>query len=400
MRNFFHTTFSSLKIRNYKLYYFGQAISVSGTFLQALAQDWLILQLTNSGTMLGLVSAVQFLPMLFLVSWGGIIADRFPKLKILYITQVASGLLALLLGTLILVGAVQIWMVFVFALCLGLINSIDSPTRQTFVFEMVGKDEVKNAVSLWGVLISSTRIIGPAVAGILIATVGIGMCFIFNAISYIAVITAFLMMRREELHTVAPVPHAKGQIREGLRYVLASPLLLAPLVMMGIIGTLTFEWQASMPLLARFVLHGNAATYSYITVAMAIGMILGGFVNARSSSTSLKRLSYAALLLGIFVLTASLASTLVFALIAFFFVGIFLMGFSNLTSSILQINTDPKMRGRVMSLWSMAFFGSTTIGGPIIGWIGQTFGAQWSLATGGFAAILAALYGLFRERKQ
>ena len=202
MKKLFANTFSSFKIRNFRIYYIGQMISVSGTFLQALAQDWLVLKLTNSGVMLGIALAFQFLPMILLTSLGGVIADRFSKLKILYITQTISGILALLLGLLVLTGTVQIWMVFAFALCLGLVNSIDSPARQSFVFEMVGKEQYKNASGLWVTLISFARVIGPAIGGVLIATIGMGQCFIINAISYVGVIFALAMIRKEELHSV------------------------------------------------------------------------------------------------------------------------------------------------------------------------------------------------------
>ena len=389
-------TFSSFKVRNYRIYYFGQAISVTGNFLQALAQDWLVLKLTNSGTMLGLVLALQFLPMLLLTSWGGVIADRFPKLKILYITQTLSAILALTLGIIVLTGTVQLWMVFAFALGLGLINSVDNPTRSTFLYEMVGKEHIKNAVSLWTILISASRIIGPAIAGVLIVTVGIGQCFVINAISYIAVIIGLAFIRKSELNTVEPVPHKKGQIREGFKYVLSTPILFDSLFMMAIIGTITFEWQASMPLFAKFVLNGDAGIYAAISVAMSIGMLIGGFANASSTKATQKRLVYSALFFGLFVLVASITTSLIYAIIAFVIVGIFSMSFSNLSSSILQINTDPKMRGRVMALWSMAFFGSTAIGGPLIGWIGQNFGARWSLAVGGFAALIATIWGFIR----
>ncbi len=401
MKTILHNTFSSLRIRNYRLYYFSQIISYSGTFLQALAQDWLVLKLTNSGTMLGLVSAFQFLPMLLLVSWGGVIADRFPKLKLLFITQITSGILALLLGILVLTGNIQLWIVFAFALCLGLTNCIDNPTRHTFIFEMVGKTEIKNAVSLWTMLISATRIIGPAIAGILIATVGMGLCFIINAVSYIPAVIALIMIRKEELHSTPPVPHAKGQIREGLQYVRSNPILFNTLIMMAFIGTFTYEWQASLPLFAKFILHGDAGIYSAITVAMSIGMLIGGLANASSTSLSQKRLAYSALLFGLFVLIASATSNIVFAMIAFICIGIFSMAYANLSVSIIQVSTDSAMRGRVMALWSMAFFGSTAIGGPIIGWIGEIFGARWSLTTGGIVAVITALWGLsiFREKE-
>lgn len=399
MKEFFHTTFSSLKIRNYRLYYLGQIVSQSGIFLQALAQDWLVLKLTNSGLILGLVSACQFLPMLILMPWGGVIADRFPKLRLLLTTQTTAGILSLILGILVLTGAIETWMVFIFAVFLGLTNSLDFPTRQAFVHELVGKDEIKNAISLWAILISITRIAGPAIAGILIATVGIGQCFVINAISYIAVIIAFLMMRPEHLHLSERVARVKGQIKEGFDYMLRTPVLFNTLVLLAIVGTITFEWQASMPLFAKFILHGDAGTYSAISVAMSVGMLVGGITNARIGNVSERRLVYSGLLLGISTIAVAFVTNFILALVLFAVVGVFMITFANLSNSILQVNTDPKMRGRIMSFWNMAFQGSTAIGGPFIGWIGQYFGADWSLAVGGAAAVLAALYGFFKLKK-
>ena len=394
MKKLFANTFSSFKVRNFKVYYIGQLISVSGTFLQALAQDWLVLKLTNSGVMLGIALAFQFLPMLLLGSYGGVIADRFSKLKILYITQTISGILALSLGILVLTGNIQIWMVFGFALCLGLINSADNPARQSFVYEMVGKEQIKNATGLWVSLISFARIIGPAIGGVLIATIGIGECFIINAVSYIAVVIALFMINTKELHINPVVKSAKGQIREGLKYVKSMPVLFITLIMMAIIGTITYEWQASMPLFAKFVLHGDAGYYAIITVAMGVGMLIGGLFSASSSKSSLKRIIFSAFLFGVCVIIASLATSLTYAIFAFGLVGMFSILFANLNNSILQLNTDPNMRGRVMALWGMAFFGSTAIGGPLIGIIGQYAGARWALAVGGIAAIFAAILGM------
>ena len=396
MNQYLNNTFSSLKNRNYRIYYLGQIVSISGTFLQYLAQVWLVLKLSNSGTMLGLVLTFQFLPVLLLTSWGGLLADRYSKQKLLYITQTLSGILSLILGLLVLTGNVQLWMVFVFALCLGLINSIDNPARSTFLFEMVGSENIKNAISLWTILISSTRIIGPAVAGIIIATIGIGECFIINAASFIAVLIALSMIRESELHTVPPVAAARGQIKEGLKYVRSTPILFNTLIMMAIIGTITFEWPVSMPLFAKFILNGDAAVYSAITVALGIGMLIGGFANASSSNSSQRRMVYTALLFGIAVIISAFTSTLLWATIAFIFVGIFSMVFLNLSATILQMNTDSKMRGRVMALWSMAFLGSTAIGGPLIGWVGEEFGARWTLIVGGIAALIAGIWGYWK----
>ena len=398
MKKIFNAAFSSLRIRNYRLYYFGQAISISGTFLQALAQDWLVLKLTNSGTLLGLTLSFQFLPMLILTPFGGVIADRFSKLKLLYITQSVAGILALFLGLLVLTDRIELWMVFVFALCLGIVNSVDNPVRQAFVSEMVGKDQIKNAISIWVVLIGVCRIAGPAVAGVLIATVGLGICFLINAFSYIAVLIVLFFIKKEELFEAPRVGTERGQIKEGFRYVRKNPILFITLVMMAIVGTITYEWQASLPLFSKFILNGDAGTYSALSVAMGIGMIFGGMLNALNGRSALRPIIYASFLFGVFILIASLCSNVIQATISFLFVGFFSIMFANLSNSFLQINSDPKMRGRVMAFWTMGFMGSTAIGGPIVGWIGEYFGARASLMIGGFAAIIAGIYGLLALR--
>ncbi len=372
---------------------------MSGTFLQALAQDWLVLKLSNSGTILGLILFCQFVPILLFGSHGGLIADRYPKLRILFITQSIAGFLALCLGILVLTDRVEIWMVFVFAFCLGTVNSLDNPTRQSFVSEMVGKDDVKNAVSLWAMLISICKIIGPAIAGILIATVGIGFCFIINAISYIGVLLGMFLIDKNLLHHPEHSPRAKGQIVEGFKYVRNTPILFVPLFLIAIISTISFEWPASLPLFAKFVLNGDAGTYSALSVSLGIGMLLGGIFSAIKAKSDLRHIVYSAFLFGVFLLIASLMTNLVLIFITFVFVGFFSIMFINLSNSTIQINSDPKMRGRVMSLWAMAFLGSTAIGGPFIGWVGEYFGARWSLAVGGITAILAAIYGFASLQK-
>ena len=269
-------TFSSLKIRNYRLYFVGQAISLSGTWMQTIGQSWLVLQLTHSGTALGFVVALQFLPILFLGPWGGLIADRFPKRKILYFTQSISGVLALILGILVITGSVKVWMVYILALLLGLVNVFDNPTRQTFVIEMVDKKKLQNAIALNTFEINVARVVGPALAGALIVSAGLGMCFIINAISYIAVIIALHMMNDKELYRSPLVEKAKGQLMEGFRYVRSNPIILNTLIMMAIIGTLTYEFNVSLPLFAEFTFHGNAGTYAMLTSALGVGSIIGG----------------------------------------------------------------------------------------------------------------------------
>lgn len=393
---YFHKTFSSLKVRNFRLYYIGQAVSVSGTFMQGVAQAWLVLKLTDSGTALGIVTALQYLPVLIFGPWGGVLADRFNKRKLIYLTQTVFAIQALLLGTLVLTGAVQVWMVGALAFLYGLVNVIDNPTRQTFVPEMVGTERLRNAVTLYSMLVNLARVLGPIVAAVLIVEVGVGLCFIINGFSYAAIIILLAMMRASELHKAPSRPAAaKGQMIEGLKYILRTPVLRNTLLMMAVIGTLTYEFQVSLPLLAEFTFHGNAATYADLTAAQGIGSVIGGLFLAGQKSASTSSLLLAALLFGTATITAGFMPTLNLTIILVLFIGFFSIYFQSLGNTILQLNSDPKMRGRVMSYWTMAFLGSTAIGGPLIGWIGQTFSPRFSLGVGGLAAIAAAAAGYF-----
>ena len=400
LKKYWRETFASIiKIRNFRLYFIGQAISLCGTWMQTIGQAWLVLKITNSGVQLGFVIAVQFIPILILGAWGGVITDRFPKRKLLYFTQTSAGVLALILGILVWTGSVQLWMVYVLALLLGLINVIDNPTRQTFIVEMVGKDQLTNAVSLNSTQVNLARVVGPAIGGALIATVGLTPLFMINAVSYIAVLSALFMMRSAELHPAAMVARAKGQIAAGFRYVKSNPILRDTLLMMAIIGTLTYEFTVILPLFAQFTFHSGASGYAALTIAMGLGSMIGGLYSANRKKTTAKMLALAALFFGITMLIAAIAPTLAFALIAMVLVGFFSIIFMSLGNVILQLESDPRMRGRVMSLWTVAFLGSTPIGGPIIGWIGQYANPRWGLATGGFAAIIGSALGAWTLRK-
>jgi MFS family permease len=387
-------TFSSFQVRNYRLYYIGQIISTSGTFMQSIAQAWLVLKLTNSGAALGIVSALQYIPILLLGTYGGVVADRFPKRNILYATQSAAGLLALILGVLVATNTVTLWMVYVLAFCLGLVNSFDNPTRQTFVVEMVGEDKLRNAVTLYSSMVNMSRVIGPTIAGALIALVGLAPCFIINGISYMAVVIMLAVMRPGELYSAPPVPAARGQLREGFRYVLTTPILRDTLLMMAVVGTFTYEFQVSLPLLAQFTFHGDASSYAFLTGSFGVGAVVGGLAIASQRKNSPNILILAAFLFGSFVLAASQMPSLYLSGFTLVLAGVSSIFFTSLGNTILQLSSSPQMRGRVMSFWSIAFLGSTTIGGPVVGWFGQVAGARWGLAIGGMAAIGASLLGL------
>ncbi len=391
LNDYLSSTFSSLRIRNYRLYFIGQAISTTGYFMQSIAQPWLVLQLTHSGTALGLVTALQYLPILLLSPWGGLVADRFPRRKLLAFTQSALGVLALALGALVATNTVQLWMVYAIALLYGLITTIDTPARQAFIPEMVEREELNNAVTIYNSQANLARVIGPAVAGILIASIGMSLCFILNGISYAAVVIGLAMMDRRELR--APVAGAKGGIRSGFDYVLRSRVLLYSLVMMAIIGTLTYEFTVSLPLMAQFTFSGDAGVYALLTSAMGAGAVAGGLYTAGQKKTSPSKLAGAALMFGAAVLAVSAAPSIPIAALAMLFVGAFSIYFTSMGTIILQLESDPQMLGRVMALWSIAYLGSTTIGGPLVGWIGEAFSPRLALALGGVAALSAAAVG-------
>ncbi len=398
---FTRRTFASLAIRNYRLFFIGQAVSMSGTWMQTVAQGLLVLQLTGSGTALGVVTALQTLPVLLFGAWGGLIADRYPKRAILYAVQVVSGLASLLMGTLVVAGRIELWMVYAIAVVLGAVKVFDNPTRQTFVREMVGNDLLRNAVSLNSTEMNLTRVIGPAIAGVFVATLGVGACFIANGISFLAPIITLTLMRRNELHPAKRVARAKGQLVEGLRYVAEIPTLRNTLLMMAIIGTFTYEFSVILPLFAEFSLHRAATGYAALTAAMGIGAVIGGLYTASRTARDPKAMVVSAFLFGVSMLMIAASPTLPVAFMAMVVVGFFSITFTSLGNVTLQLNSLPTMQGRVMSLWSIAFLGTTPIGGPIIGAIGEHAGPRWGLLVGAIAAMIAAGIGLlaYRERQ-
>jgi len=385
--------FAALAVPNFRLYLAGQAVSLTGTWMQVVAQAWLVLQLTGSGALLGLVAAAQFLPVLVLGAYGGLIADRAGKRRLLLGTQSALGLLALVLGLLTVTHVVRLWMVFILAVALGIVNSVDQPARQTFVPEMVGRDQVQNAVSLNSVLTNAARAVGPAVAGALIATVGVGVCFLANAASFAAVLAALARIRATELHPVPPAGREPGQLRQGLRYVRSTPGLLAPLLMMALVGTLAYEFQVVLPLLAMATFHGGAGTYGFFTAAMGIGAVAGGLVVAGLARTGLLPFTLAAAGFGVAILAAALVASLPGELAALVVVGFFSTAFMATGNTTLQLTADPQFRGRVMALWSVTFTGSTPVGGPLIGVVADDLGPRYGLGLGAVACVAAALLG-------
>ncbi len=391
-------TVAALGVRNFRLYYAGQSISLIGTWMQSVAQSWLVLQLSHSGTMLGLVVAAQTVPVLVLGPYGGLIADRASKRTLLLCTQSVLGLLALTLGILTLTHAVRLWMVFLLAAGLGTVNAADNPTRQTFVNEMVGPERLPNAVTLNTVIVNASRAIGPAVAGLLIAAVGTGVCFLANAASFLAVLLALSLIRTADLHRAPPVAREPGQLREGFRYVRRTPRLLLPLLMMALVGTLAYEFQVTLPLLARVSLHGNAATYGFLTAAMGAGAVAGGLLVAGLPAPRVRRLTLAAAAFGVAILAAALVPGVPAALAALACVGGCSTAFLSTGNAILQLTSEARFRGRVMALWSVTFLGSTPVGGPLVGLVAQYLSPRYALGLGAMACLAAAAIGLAARR--
>ena len=391
-------TFSALRIPNYRRYFTGQAISLIGTWMQSTAQVWLVLQLTGSATDLGFVVALQTLPVLLLGPYGGLVADRIDKRRLMVVLQSLMGVQALVLAILTLTNRVTFYEVAVLALLLGLNNCFENPTRQSFVLEMVGPDEVRNAVSLNSTLVNAARAVGPAVAGLLIATVGEGWCFLLNSASFIAVVGSLMTMDRSLLKPSRPAARARGQLREGFRYVARTPELAIPLVMMGLIGMLAYNFQVTLPVVAKQVFGGDARTFGLMSAAMGIGAVGGGLVSAARGKTGTRPMVITAFAFGTVILIAAAAPTLPIEFAALGMVGFASVSFLAMANSTLQLGAAPQMRGRVMALWSVAFLGSTPIGGPTVGWITTVAGARVGLAVGGVSCLVAAVFGLVALR--
>jgi MFS family permease len=367
--------------------------------MQSVTQSWLVFTMTHSALAVGLIVATQTAPILLFGPIGGTIADRFGKYRILFWTQALAGLQALILAILALTGQLRLWEIFAIAASLGFINTVDNPTRQTFIVEMVGRDQLINALTLNSVMVSLARAIGPAFAGVLIAVVGSGWCFLANAVSFACVLVALVAMRKHELTPTPRVAAIRGQLLEGFRYVSRTPSLRNALLMMAVIGTLSFEFEVSLPLMAGDAFRGDSVTYGFLTSSLGVGAVIGGLITAGRTHISARTLVNTAIFFGVVVLGATFAPTLLAEEFVLPLVGAGLVTLMAVMNSSLQLETTPEMRGRVMSLWNVANQGSTPIGGPIIGLIGATFGARSTLGVGGVAALIAGAAGLISYRR-
>lgn len=386
-------TFRSLRTRNYRLFAAGQVVSLSGTWGQRVAQDWLVLELSGgSGVALGVVTGLQFLPVLLFGLYSGVLADRYDKRRLLVGAQAVMAVLALALAALDLSGAVQLWHVFALALALGFATAVDTPVRQSFVTEMVSDDDVPNAVSLNSVTFNAARIVGPALAGVAIAAVGTGWVFLANAVSYVAVLLGLQAMRRDELHPSPPLARAKGQAREGLRYVRSKPELLVPILLVAVVGTVGLNFQVTLALVSREVFGLGAGSYALLLSALATGSLLGALASARRTGPPRqRRLFVAALVFGLLEVAVGLAPS--FALMAVLLVptGMAVLAFTTTANSLVQLGSAPQVRGRVMALYVLVFLGGTPIGAPLVGLVADVLGPRSGLVLGGAVTALAVL---------
>ncbi|HXV04705.1 MAG TPA: MFS transporter [Solirubrobacterales bacterium] len=383
-------SFDSLSVPNYRRYFAGQIVSVSGNWMQMVAEIWLVLSLTGSGIAVGATTALQFLPILLFGAWGGVLTDRFPKRRLLIVTQTLMALPALVLLAVTAAGAVAPWMVFALVFVRGTINAVDNPARQSFAIEMVGAERVVNAVSLNSVIINSARLLGPVLAGLLIATVGLEACFALNALSFAVMIVALRGMEPAQLHTPPRAEHEPGAVRAGLRYVRATPELAVPLALMALVGTLGFNFQVILPLLARFSFGGGATVYAMLVSAMGVGSVIGALLTGARGRADARLIAGAALAFGVLALLAALMPSMAMEIPVLALLGGSAVTFAASINSSLQLAVEPRMRGRVMALYSVVFLGSTPIGGPLAGWLSQAYDPRVALLLAAGAGLVAA----------
>lgn len=397
LRKFSHT-FESLTIYNYRLFWFGQLISLSGTWMQTTAQAWLVLKLTNSPVALGTVIFLQFLPITILTVFGGVFADRLPKRAMLLGTQSISTIQALLLAALVITNRVQLWEIYVLALLLGVVNAFDTPTRQAFVSELVGKDHLPNAIALNSTLFNTARIVGPAVGGIVISTIGIGQAFLLNGISFLPAISGLMLMRSQKFYTVPQPQHGNifRQVAEGIRYSIKTPNVFLIMLVMAVVGTFGYNYSTILPLIAKYVLNIGAVGLGMLTSAVGIGSLIAALIVASSRHTSERVILSSALLFSLMLLLTGLSSWLPMTLILLGLMGATGIIFTANANTGLQMSTPGELRGRVMSLYFLLFAGTTPIGGFLVGFLSERLGVQPTVTLMGVlcvtGVIMAILY--------
>jgi MFS family permease len=395
----FHQLGAALNIPNFRRYVSGQAISLVGTWVETVAQGLLVLRLTHSGMLLGLTTAARYAPVLLLSPYAGLLVDRLSKRRVLLLTQLGLSLVSFLLGVAVLTNSVHLWQVFFLGIAFGTFSAIDNPARQAFVSEVVGPSLVRNAVTFNSTLVNVARVLGPTIAAVVIDSVGIGWCFVINAISFLAVIASLLSLNTGELHPTTPIPRARGELREGFRYAAGIPDVIRPLLMMAAIGVFAFEFEVSFPLLAHDTFHGGADAYGWLLGAFGVGAVAGGLYALGNGKTGVAPLSRVAVGYATAMALLAMAPTLSTAVGAAALVGVATILFLTTGNSTVQLSSDPQHRGRVMALWSIALVGSTPIGAPVIGAVSELLSPRAAIGLGALACFAAAGIGLLARNR-
>ena len=386
-------TFHSLKFFNYRLWFIGALVANVGTWMQRVAQSWLVLTVLtdNDGSAVGMVIGLQFLPVLLFSPYAGVLADRLPLRKLLITTQVLLGVLAGALGAIVLGGVAELWHVYVFAFLLGVIAAFDAPARQTFVGEMVPQDSLPNAVALNSTSFNIARLIGPAVAGFLIAAVGTGWVFVINAVTFAATIASLALMRRNELHPLPHSPRGRGQVREGIAYVRGRSDIMVIMLVVSVVGAMGLNFQLTSAVMATEVFGKGAEEYGILGSVLAIGSLTGALIAARRRHPRVRIVIAAAFAFGVVSGLMAIAPTWELYVLSCVLVGWTSLTMMTSANATVQMTTEPGMRGRVMSLYMMVFLGTTPVGSPVVGWIADTWGARWSVGAGAIASVLVAV---------
>ncbi|MCB0994075.1 MAG: MFS transporter [Acidimicrobiales bacterium] len=392
-------TFRSLKVRNYRLFFLGQLVSQAGTWMQLVAVIWVVYRLTDDGVTLGLVTATQFLPVLLFGAWAGVVADRVDHHRFMIGTQVAFTVIAVAFAGLVLTDRLSLPAIYVLSTGFGFVTALDNPVRRALVVDLVESEDVPNAVALNSSLMTGSRVIGPSVAGAVISGAGVEWCFVVNAITYGAVLYALMRMDRSCIRSSPKVSRAKGQLREGLRYAWREPRLRLPLLLLTVIGTLAFEFQVTLPLLAERALDGGANTFTLLYSVMSVGSVIGALGIARRRDVSTHLLAWAAIWLGVSMALLALAPNVPLALLAAIPVGMATIVLISGANAVVQLRTTPEMRGRVLALTAVVFIGSTPIGGPIAGWFGEHYGAPAGMWLGAVSSVVAGAAVLVELRR-
>jgi MFS family permease len=384
--------FGSLRTRNYRLYASGQVVSLMGVWMQRIAQDWLVLELSNgSPVALGIAASLQFLPALGLSLWAGLLADRMDKRKLLLVLETALGVCALVLGLLDVLGFVELWHVYVLCFLLGVFSALETPVRQSFVVEMVGRAQLTNAVALNSMMFNLARMIGPAIAGLMIVGIGTGWVFLVNAISFVGVVLGVYLMDPDRLHRSDPVPREKGQLTSGLKYVWHRPDLLVVMVLVFFIATFGMNFYMTLAIMARNVFRGDADAYGLLSTLIAVGTLAGATLAARRKKPKLSVFIGAAVLFGVLEIVAGLMPTMWTMGLSLIPLGIAMMTFNTTANATIQLAVEPGMRGRVMGLYMLVFLGGNPVGGPLMGWLGEHVHGRAPIVVGGIVSVLVAV---------